>query len=136
MHFKGVHCVAVVSCHENNHRHVPAAQGVQHAETVHFRHLHVKKDQVWLMLQYAVDSLLSVRKFSNHSDFWIGGEQGSDPLASQRLVIHDDCANLHLTASPYFPSATSSSINWNGRARFTTSPPRAPFCISKRSAAP
>src|SRR5579872_615364 len=111
MHLEGLHRVTVVSGHKNNHRHAPSANGLEYAETIQFRHLHIEKNQIRFAFFNGRDGSPPVGALSNHLDLRIAGEQTADSLAAQRLVIDNKCPDFHLESSASFFSAASSAIH-------------------------
>lgn len=92
---KGAQGMLVVGRDENDGRQLLRPQGVEHVEPVHPRHLDVQEYQVRLVFADGGHRRRAVPAFAGYLYIRLGREQRAETLAPERLVIHQECADLH-----------------------------------------
>ena len=117
--------ILVVRGHEDHRRHALRSDRVDDREAVHPRHLHVEQHQVRRLLANDGDRLASVARFRYGLDAGLTAEQQLQPLARERLVVHDENLQSHVDSSPRRPEGQR-----NGDAHAVTEP-----CSRRRVAA-
>ena len=120
MDVEGLQRVLVVGGDEDYHRRNLAIEGLQHTEPVHDRHLHVQEEQIGTVGTDRRHRFAAVAGLGDHLDVGLLREQGPDPLACERLVVHDAGSyGCHAES----PAATTSSGCDCGISSVTSVPP-------------
>ena len=91
--------ILVVRGHEDHRWHPLCSNGLDDRKAVGSRHLHVEEHQVRLLLANEGDRLSSVSRFRDGFDLRLTAEQPLQPLARERLVVHDENPQSHRPSS-------------------------------------
>src|SRR5262249_16712610 len=87
--------VLIIGGDEDSQRHVLDADGANHLEAVHLRHLNIEEHEVGMAGEDGLDRLVAVATFSSHLKFWKWFQELSYAAASQRFIIRDEHFVLH-----------------------------------------
>ena len=99
LHVKGANRVLVIGGDEHGRRHPIDADGLDHLEAVHARHLQIEKHQVRRRLANVIDGFFAGRRGAGQFDARFRGEQRHQALAGHRLIVGHQDANHHATSS-------------------------------------
>src|SRR5579872_5847340 len=113
MHFKGAQCKLIIGGHENHHGHRLRSDGVQHAEAVQLRHLHVQKDKFGRRLFDSSNRPGAISALADDLYCGLVAKQLAQPVARQRLVVDNQRANFHATR-PVTPSISAAERTQTG----------------------
>src|SRR5262245_1737613 len=130
MHLERLEGIAIVGGDEDHDWHGRVRQAGENAEAVQERHLHVEEHEVGLESPQFGERLLAVAALAEDIDVRVALQQVADTLPRQRLVVHDQCANLHSFSVPnlssiFLPSIflpVSNSSSSKGTVTLTCSP--------------
>ena len=81
--------VLIVGGHEDHERHALAADGFDHLEAVHLRHLHVEEHEIRLVIDDRRDGFFAVAALADDLDVRLARQQPGQPLPRERLIVHD-----------------------------------------------
>ena len=95
MHVERAQCELVVRGGEDDCGHGVDADGVDHLESRHPRHLDVQNDEVRLERAHRLHDLQPVLRLGHHLDVRATGEARADDAPRRRLVVGDDHARGH-----------------------------------------
>ena len=126
MDLEGTQGVLVVGGDEHHDREVGRVELPQEREAVHFRHLHVQKQQIGRVVADRLERRSPVGAFADEADVAVVREQTPDRGARGGLVVHDQGAD---PLAHRWPSH-SAGANPNGRAMRASTPPSGAFVTS------
>ena len=122
--FKCLDRVFVMRRDEHHSRHVLCANFLHNRESVHLRHLHIEKNEVWAGLADCGYRFASIPGFLNGGNFCIRGKPHAQALARQGLIINDQRCEAH--GPPPLPvrsfraqdDTAEAWLRWRPRARY------------------
>ena len=94
VHVKCPYGVRVGGRHKNDRWHAVGSNRPHDSEPVDLGHLNVQQHEVWFVLLDTRDGVCSVATLANHLEICLVSEQRSQLGARQRLVVHDQHAQL------------------------------------------
>src|SRR5581483_169155 len=94
LHLESPQRVFVISGDENDLRHPPRADGLDHPEPVEPGHLNVEKHQVGGLAQDGRHGLAPAPAFANHFNIRLALKPAVNPLARQLFIINNQYSNL------------------------------------------
>src|SRR5215471_1010706 len=95
MHFKGAQRILIVGRQKDNEGHPAFRQALQHVEATYSRHLHVKKEKIWLMTPDCLESTDAVFTVVEEDEIREGFKAGPNAAASQRFIVYDEHLIFH-----------------------------------------
>ena len=99
-HLEGLEGVLIVGGHEDDERHALAPDRFDDLEAVHVRHLDIEEDELRRVIQDRRHGFLAVTTLAHHLDVGLARQQGRQPLARERLVVHDQGLDLFQGGGP------------------------------------